>query len=91
MRLQKKAVRIINDIYIQDILPHTILILKFPDRVKLHTCLFLYDHIYDESSKFSFSFIPEQRNFATLSAYIELIVTDCSIPNQYPKILKMFN
>ena len=42
--------------------------------VKLHTCLFLYDHIHDKkSSKFSFSFISEQHNYATRSASTELL------------------
>ena len=61
VRLQNKAARIINDVFIHDhITPHYINLhlLKFPDIVKLHTCLFLYDHIHDKKSlKFSFSFI----------------------------------
>ena len=69
--------RIINDVPIQDyITPHYINLhlLKFPDIVKLHTCLFLYDHIHDKkSSKFSFSFISEQHNYATRSASTELL------------------
>ena len=58
------------------ITPHYINLhlLKFPDIVKLHTFLFLYDHIHDKkSSKFSFSFISEQHNYATHSASTELL------------------
>ena len=71
VRLQNKVVRIINDVPIQDhITPYYIdlHLLKFPDIVQLHTCLFLYDHIHDKkSSKFLFSFISEQHNYATRS------------------------
>ena len=46
VKLQNKAVRIINVVLIRDnITPHyaNLNILKFPDIVKLHTCLFFYD------------------------------------------------
>ena len=58
-------------------------LLKFPDIVKLHTCLFLYDHIHDKkSSKFSLnSFISEQHNYATRSASVYRTVTDSFILN----------
>ena len=47
VKLQNRAIRIINDVLIPDnITPHYV-ILKFPDIVKLHTCLFLYDHLCD--------------------------------------------
>ena len=49
--------------------------LKFPDIVKLHTCLFLYDHIYDnKSSKFSLPFISEQHNYGTRNASTEIVL-----------------
>ena len=78
MRLQNKIVRIINDVPIQghDITPHCInlRLLKFLDIVKLHTCLFLYDHIQDnKSSTFSLPFISEQHNYATRNASTELL------------------
>ena len=67
---------IINDFPIHDhITPHYINLhlLKFPDIVKLHICLFLYDYIHDKkSSKFSFSFISEPHNYATHSTSTEL-------------------
>ena len=85
VRLQNKVVRIINDVPIHDhITPHYInlQLLKFPDIVKQHTCLFLYDHFNDKkSSKFSFSFISEQHNYATPSAGLYRTVTDSFIPN----------
>ena len=60
VRLQNKVARIINDVPIQDHITQQYInlhLLKFPDVGKLHTCLFLYDHIHDKkSSKFLFSF-----------------------------------
>ena len=53
VRLQNKAIRIINDVPLQEhITPHYVKLglLKFSDIVKLNTCQFLYDHVYGDKS-----------------------------------------
>ena len=41
-------------------------ILKFPDIVKLHTCLFLYDHLSDaKSSNFRIPLLSDQHSYTT--------------------------
>jgi len=70
VRLQNKAIRIINGIPLQEhITPHYVQLglSKFLDSVKLNTCQFLYDHIYGDKSSvstlFNFSFVSEQHNY----------------------------
>ena len=51
VKLQNKAVRIINDVpLIEPITPHyvTLRLLKLPDIVKLNTCLLLYDYLNND-------------------------------------------
>ena len=71
VRLQNKAIRVINDVPLQEhITPHYVKsdLLKFSDIVKLNTCQILYDHVCgDKSSEltlFNFSFVSEQHNYA---------------------------
>ena len=50
VKLQNKAIRVINDVPImENITPHhvTLGILKFPDNVKLHTCRLYFDLLCD--------------------------------------------
>ena len=66
VKLQNRAIRIINDVPILDnITPHyvNLSILKFPDIVKLHTCLFLYDHLCDaKPSNFRIPLLSDQHS-----------------------------
>ena len=51
VKLQNKAVRIINDVPLMEpITPHyvTLRLLKLPDIVKLNTCLLLYDYLNND-------------------------------------------
>ena len=69
VKLQNRAIRIINDVPILDnITPHyvNLSILKFPDMVKLHTCLFLYDHLCDaKPSNFRIPLLSDQHSYTT--------------------------
>ena len=69
VKLQNRATRIINDVPILDnITPHyvNLSILKFPDIVKLHTCLFLYDHLCDaKPSNFRIPLSTDQHSYTT--------------------------
>ena len=50
VKLQNKAIRVINDVLIMDnitLLYVNLGILKFPDVVKLHSCLFFFDIFND--------------------------------------------
>ena len=50
IRFQNKAIKIINDVPLQDhITPHDVnlALLKFHDIVKMYSCLFFYDHLCD--------------------------------------------
>ena len=71
VRLQNKAVRIINDVPLQDhITPHYIDLglLKLPDIVKLHTCLLFYDILHDvKLSNLHLTFVSELHNYSTRS------------------------
>ena len=70
--LQNKAIRIINDVPLQDhITPHYVNLglLKFRDVVKMYTCLFFYDHLCDNKPcNFSISLVSEQHNYSTRTA-----------------------
>ena len=51
VRLQNKAIRIINNVPLRDhITPHYVNLglIKLPDIIKLYTCQLLYDHLIDE-------------------------------------------
>ena len=72
IRLQNKAVRIMNDVPLRDhITPHYVQsgVLKFRDIVKIYNCLFLYHHLSDNKPcNFSLSLVYEQHNYFTRSA-----------------------
>ena len=72
IRLQNKAVRIINDVPLQDhITPHYVPLglLKFRDIVKIYNCLFLYDYVSDNKPcNFPLFLVSEQHNYFTRSA-----------------------
>ena len=83
VRLQNKAIRIINDAPLQEhITPHYVQLglLKFSDIVKLNTCQFLYDYVYgDKSSEltlFNFSFVSGQHNYATRCSQLQHLSFD---------------
>ena len=51
VKLQNKAVRVINDVpLMESITPHytSLGLLKFPDIVKLNTCMLFYDYFHHE-------------------------------------------
>lgn len=57
IRLQNKAIRIINYVSFQDhITPHYVKLglLKFRDVVTMYTCSILYDHLCDDKPFFDF-------------------------------------
>ena len=70
--LQNKAVRIINDVPLQDhITPHYVPLglLKFRDIVKIYNCLFLYDYVSDNKPcNFPLFLVSEQHSYFTRSA-----------------------
>ena len=72
IRLQNKAIRIINDVPLQDnITPHHVNLglLKSRYIVKMYTCLFFYDHLCDNKPcNLLISLVPEQRNYSTRTA-----------------------
>ena len=75
VRLQNKAVRIINNLPLHDhITPHYVNLglIKLPDIVKLYTCQLFYDHLINkESSNLNLSLVSEQHNYATRSASLQ--------------------
>ena len=83
VRLQNKAIRIINDFPLQEhITAHYVelRLLKCPDIVKLNTCQFLYDYVYGDKSSVSallnFGFVSEQHNYATRSSQVQHLSFD---------------
>ena len=72
IRLQNKAVRIMNDVPLRDhITPHYVHLglLKFRDIVKIYNCLFLYDYVSDNKPcNFPLFLVSEQHNYFTRSA-----------------------
>ena len=73
IRLQNKAVRIMNDVPLRDhITPHYVHLglLKFRDIVKfMYNCLFLYDYVSDNKPcNFPLLLVPEQHDYFTRSA-----------------------
>ncbi len=88
IRLQNRAIRIINDVdYFEHITPHYVDLgfLKFPDIVKSQTCLFFFDHMHDaKPSSFGLTLISEQHNYSTRSASSQLL----SIPRYRTNLRK---
>ena len=65
IRLQTKAVRIMNDVPLRDHLG----LLKFRDIVKMYNCLFLYDYVSDNKPcNFPLLLVSEQHDYFTRSA-----------------------
>jgi len=79
LRLQNKAIRIINNVSLHDhITPHYVNLdlIKLPDIVKLYICQLhvLYDHLIDEkllNYTLSLVSVSEQHNYATRSASLQ--------------------
>ena len=75
VRLQNKAIRIINNVPLRDhITPHYVNLglIKLPDIVKLYTCQLLYDHLIDEKpSNYTLSLVSEHHNYVTRSASLQ--------------------
>ena len=71
VKLQNKAIRIINNVPIRDhVNPHYVGLglIKLPDIIKLSTCQLFYNHIVDKkSSNFALSFVSEIHDYATRS------------------------
>ena len=69
VKLQNKAIRVINDVLImENITPHYVNlgILKFPDIVKLHTCLLYFDLLHDHKPfNFVIPLLSEQHGYTT--------------------------
>ncbi len=70
VRLQNKAIRIINNVPLRDhITPRyaNLGLIKLPDIDKLNTCQLIYDHLIDgKPSRYTISLVSEQHNYATL-------------------------
>ena len=68
VKLQNKAIRIINNVPIRDhVTPHYVSLglIKLPDIIKLSTCQLLYSYIVDKkSSNFALSFVSEIHDYA---------------------------
>jgi len=69
VKLQNKAIRVINDVPImENITPNYVNlgILKFPDIVKLHTCLLYFDLLHDHKpSNFVIPLLSGQHSYTT--------------------------
>ena len=72
VKLQNKAVRVINDVpLMESITPHytSLGLLKFPDIVKLNTCMIFYDYFHHEKFlNIPVSLVSELHNYSTRSA-----------------------
>ena len=71
IRLQNKAVRIMNDTPLRDPITHYANsgLLKFCDIVKLYTCLFFYEHLSENKPcNFPVPLVSEQHNYLTRGA-----------------------
>ena len=72
VKLQNKAVRVINDVpLMESITPHytSLGLLKFPDIVKLNTCMLFYDYFHHEKFlNIPVSLASELHNYSTRSA-----------------------
>ena len=80
VKLQNKAVRIINNIPLREpITPHyaTLRLLKLPDIVKLNSCLLLYDYLNNEKiPSFCLTSCSEQHTYYTRSALSDQLVIE---------------
>ena len=68
VKLQNKAIRAINDVLIMDnitLLYVNLGILKFPDVVKLHSCLFFFDIFNDFGPSNLILLLSEQHSYTT--------------------------
>ena len=72
VKLQNKVVRDINDVpLMESITPHytSLGLLKFPDTVKLNTCMLFYDYFHHEKFlNIPVSLVSELHNYSTRSA-----------------------
>ena len=92
VKLQNKAVRVINDVPLMEpITPHylSLHLLKFPDIVKLNTCMLFYDYLYHEKfPNIPVSLVSELHNYNTAVHHLikfsyphfELILGDFAPP-----------
>ena len=93
VKLQNKAVRVINDVPLMEpITPHylSLHLLKFPDIVKLNTCMLFYDYFHHEKfpnisvslvSELHIITIPEMHHLIKfLYPHFELILGDFAPP-----------
>ena len=75
VKLQNKAITIINNVPIRDhVNPHYVSLglIKLPDIIKLSTCQLFYDHIVDKkTSNFAFSFAFEIHDYASRSTSLQ--------------------
>ena len=80
VRLQKKVVRITNNVPFRDhITPHYVNpgLVKLPYIVKLYTCQLFYDHLINKkSSNLNLSLVSEQHSYATRSASSQHLNTE---------------
>ena len=70
--ISHKAIRVINDVpLMESITPHysSLDFLKFPDIVKLNTCMLFYDYFHhDKFPNLPVSLVSELHNYSTRSA-----------------------
>ena len=75
VKLQNKAIRIINNVPTPDhVTPHLVGLglIRLPDIIKLSMCQLFYDHIVDKkSSYFALSFVSEIHDYATRSTSLQ--------------------
>ena len=85
VKLQNKAIRVINDVPImENIAPHYVNlgILKFPDIVKLHTCFLYFDLLCDHKlSNFLIPPLTEQHTYTTRNVSLQQLYIPFSRTN----------
>ena len=98
VKLQNKAIRIINNVPIRDhVNPHYVGLglIKLPDIIKLSTCQLFYDHIVDKkSSNFALSFVSEIHDYATRSTslhHLNPIPFRINIRKFFPTVIGCYN
>jgi len=71
VKLQNKAVRVLNDVALMELItPHysSLRFLKFPDIVKLNMCMLFYDYFHhDKLPNLPVSLVSELHNYSTRS------------------------
>ena len=92
VRLQNKAIRIINNVPLREhITPHYVNLglIKLPDIVKLYTCQLFYDHLIEQKpSKYTLSLVSEQHNYSVrYSKCIPTTLKSWFLQNKYKEIL----